>query len=141
MVNIEVVSKFFNDKKVLDDISLNIRNGTITSFIDPNGPGTSTLISLISRLITQDGGEVTIDAKNIKKVKNNHLAKKISILKQSNSINLKLTIRELVSFGRFPYSQGRLTKEDWTKVDEAIAYMEFRDIQHKFIDELSVGLC
>jgi|SRR5699024_618536 len=139
MVNIEGVSKFFNDKKVLDDISLNIKKGTITSFIGPNGAGKSTLISVISRLITQDGGEVTIDGKNIKKVKNNDLAKKISILKQSNSINLKLTIRELVSFGRFPYSQGRLTKEDWTKVDEAIDYMELRDIQHKFIDELSGG--
>src|SRR5699024_8050813 len=119
MVNIEGVSMFFNDKKVLDDISLNIKNGTITSLLGAKVSGKSTLISVISRLITQDSGEVTIDGKNIKKVKNNDLAKKISILKQSNSINLKLTIRELVSFGRFPYSQGRLTKEDWTKVDEA----------------------
>lgn len=67
------------------------------------------------------------------------MAKKISILKQSNAINLRLTIRELVSFGRFPYSQGRLTDEDWEKVDEAIDYMELRDIQDKFLNELSGG--
>src|SRR5699024_224744 len=67
------------------------------------------------------------------------LAKKISILKQSNNIHVKLTVRELVSFGRFPYSQGRLTKEDWKKVDEAIDYMELRDIQDKYLDELSGG--
>ncbi|HLR75860.1 MAG TPA: ABC transporter ATP-binding protein [Virgibacillus sp.] len=139
MVNIEGVSKFYNDKKVLDDISLSIKKGTITSFIGPNGAGKSTLISVISRLITQDGGEVTIDGENITQVKNNDLAKKISILKQANSINLKLTVRELVSFGRFPYSQGRLTKKDWEKVDEAIDYMELRDMQHKYLDQLSGG--
>src|SRR5699024_3271648 len=131
--------KFYNDKKVLDDISLSIKKGTITSFIGPNGAGKSTLISVISRLITQDGGEVTIDGENITQVKNNDLAKKISILKQANSINLKLTVRELVSFGRFPYSQGRLTKKDWEKVDEAIDYMELRDMQHKYLDQLSGG--
>src|SRR5699024_7997171 len=65
--------------------------------------------------------------------------KKISILKQSNSMNVKLTVRELISFGRFPYSQGNLTKKDWEKVDKAIDYMELNDIQHKYLDELSGG--
>src|SRR5699024_6628061 len=139
MVNIEGISNFYNDKNVLDDISLSIKKGTITSFIGPNGAGKSTLISVISRLITQEGGEVTIDGENITKDKNNDLEKKIYILKQANSINLKLTVRELVSFGRFPYSQGRLTKKDWEKVDEAIDYMELRDMQHKYLDQLSGG--
>src|SRR5699024_12391258 len=65
--------------------------------------------------------------------------KKISILKQSNAINMKLTVRELVSFGRFPYSKGRLNSHDWSKVDEAIDYMELRDMQDKYLDELSGG--
>src|SRR5699024_2924544 len=99
----------------------------------------STLISMISRLIAKDDGEITIDGKDITTSKNKDLAKKISILKQSNSINLKLTVRELISFGRFPYSQGRLKDEDWQKVDEAIEYMELGDMQHKFLDELSGG--
>src|SRR5690606_2693720 len=66
-------------------------------------------------------------------------AKKVSILKQSNQINLRLTVRELVSFGRFPYSQGRLTEEDWVCVDEAIRYMELEELQHEYLDELSGG--
>src|SRR5699024_1609131 len=94
---------------------------------------------MISRLIAKDDGEITIDGKDITTSKNKDLAKKISILKQSNSINLKLTVRELISFGRFPYSQGRLKDEDWQKVDEAIEYMELGDMQHKFLDELSGG--
>ncbi|MCG1027376.1 ABC transporter ATP-binding protein [Virgibacillus halodenitrificans] len=139
MVDIKNVFKAYNQKKVIEDVSVHIEKGKITSFIGPNGAGKSTLISMVSRLITKDGGEITIDGKDVLKTKNNEMAKKISILKQSNSINLKLTVRELVSFGRFPYSQGRLKEEDWQKVDEAIDYMELREMQDKFLDELSGG--
>lgn len=52
---------------------------------------------------------------------------------------MRLTIRELVSFGRFPYSQGNLTKEDEKHIEEAIRYMELEDIQHKYLDQLSGG--
>ncbi|NBJ70029.1 MULTISPECIES: ABC transporter ATP-binding protein [Clostridia] len=139
MVDIKNVFKSFNQKKVIEDVSLTIEKGKITSFIGPNGAGKSTLISMVSRLITKDNGDISIDGQDIMKTKNNELAKKISILKQSNSINLKLTVRELVSFGRFPYSQGKLTHYDWEKVDEAIDYMELRDMQDKFLDQLSGG--
>src|SRR5690606_26008350 len=81
----------------------------------------------------------SIDGEDITTCDNNRLAKKISILKQSNFITLRLTIRELVSFGRFPYSQGRLTEEDWRIVDDAIRYMELEEIQHKYLDQLSGG--
>ncbi|MFC4559985.1 ABC transporter ATP-binding protein [Virgibacillus kekensis] len=139
MVDIKSVFKRYNERSVIKDVSLKIEKGTITSFIGPNGAGKSTLISMISRLISKDDGEITIDGEDITKAKNNELAKKISILKQSNAINLRLTIRELVSFGRFPYSQGRLKHEDWEKVEEAIDYMELREIQDKYLDELSGG--
>lgn len=139
MVDIKNVFKLYNQKKVIEDVSLKIEKGTITSFIGPNGAGKSTLISMISRLIAKDDGSITIDGQDIMKTKNNELAKKISILKQSNAINLKLTVRELISFGRFPYSQGKLKKEDLEKIDEAIDYMELREMEDKFLDELSGG--
>lgn len=139
MVKLKNVFKAYNQRKVIEDVSLEIEKGTITSFIGPNGAGKSTLVSMISRLISKDGGAITIDGEDIMHVKNNEMAKKISILKQTNAVNLKLTIRELVSFGRFPYSQGRLTKVDEEKIDEAIDYMELRDIQDKYLDELSGG--
>lgn len=139
MVMVKNVSKKYGQKKVVENVSVKIAKGKITSFIGPNGAGKSTLISMISRLIENDEGEIYINDKEIRRAKSKDLAKKISILKQSNHINLKLTIRELVSFGRFPYSQGRLSDEDWKHVDEAISYMELEDIQHKYLDELSGG--
>ncbi|MCD2476122.1 iron ABC transporter ATP-binding protein, partial [Staphylococcus aureus] len=67
------------------------------------------------------------------------LAKKMSILKQANQINIRLTIKDLVSFGRFAYSQGRLTEEDWVHINQALSYMKLEDIQDKYLDQLRGG--
>ncbi|GAA0136413.1 ATP-binding cassette domain-containing protein [Paenibacillus sp. YSY-4.3] len=139
MVKVRGVSKKYGGKKVVDNVSVDIAPGKITSFIGPNGAGKSTLMSMISRLITKDEGEVVIDGQEIGSWKSNELAKKISILKQSNHINIRLTVKDLVSFGRFPYSQGKLTKEDLKYVDEAIAYMDLEPMKDKYLDELSGG--
>jgi iron complex transport system ATP-binding protein len=139
MVEVSKVSKRYGNKNVVEDVSIRVQKGKITSFIGPNGAGKSTLLSMVSRLIKKDTGQVFIDGTDIGEWKSNDLAKKISILKQSNHLNIRLTIRDLVSFGRFPYSQGNLTKEDMKHVDEAIQYMELQDMQDKYLDQLSGG--
>lgn len=139
MVEVRNVSKKYGDKTVIHDVSLKIAKGKITSFIGPNGAGKSTLLSMICRLIAADTGEVIIEDKELSNYKSEDLAKKISILKQANHINLRLTVKELVAFGRFPYSQGRLTTKDRRFVSEAINYMGLNDIQNHYIDALSGG--
>ncbi len=139
MIKIKNLTKKFGEKPVVKDVSVHIQKGKITSFIGPNGAGKSTLLSAVSRLIKHDIGEIFIEDKEIKKWKNNDLSKKIAILRQSNFLNVRLTVRELISFGRFPYSQGRLTEEDWQHVEEAIEFMDLHDLQDSFLDELSGG--
>ncbi|MRG85119.1 iron ABC transporter ATP-binding protein [Salinibacillus xinjiangensis] len=139
MVEIKNVLKEYGDKQVVDHVSLTIEKGKITSFIGPNGAGKSTLVSMVARLLAKDAGEVFIDGIEISRCKSNDLAKKIAILKQSNHINIRLSVEELVCFGRFPYSQGRLTKEDWKYVNEAISYMGLEEIKDKYLDQLSGG--
>lgn len=139
MIEVLGLSKFYGKNKVVEDVSIKIHSGKITSFIGPNGAGKSTLLSMVSRLNDADTGEVLLDQTNMKKIRSNDLSKRVSILKQSNYVNVKLTIRELVSFGRYPYSKGRLTKDDQLMIDRAIDYMELADIQNAYIDELSGG--
>ena len=139
MIEIINVGKQYGDKDVVKDVTTKIRRGKITSFIGPNGAGKSTLLSMVSRLIPKKQGKILIEGKEIEEWDNKELAKKISILKQSNHINIRLTVRELVSFGRFPYCQGNLTKEDEKYIDEAIEYMKLGDIQDKYLDQLSGG--
>lgn len=139
MIEVKNITKSYGNKKVVDNVSLNIQEGKITSFIGPNGAGKSTLLSIMSRLLKRDFGEVLLDGKDILDWDNKELAKKIAILRQSNNINIRLTIRELVSFGRFPHSQGNLKEEDYKYIDEAIDYMQLKEFEDRYLDELSGG--
>ncbi|MCM3668685.1 ABC transporter ATP-binding protein [Mesobacillus maritimus] len=139
MIEIKGLTKRFGKKPVVEDVSVTIEPKTITSFIGPNGAGKSTLLSMVSRLLEADTGEVLVDRNDVKKWKSNEFAKRVSILKQSNHLNVRLTVRELVSFGRYPYSKGRLTQEDRKFVDQALEYMNLTEMQDKFLDELSGG--
>ena len=139
MIQVKEISKFFGKKPVIQDVSVNVAPGKITSFIGPNGAGKSTLLSMVSRLLNADTGEVLLDQSDVRSIKSDEFAKRVSILKQSNYMNVRLTIRELVSFGRFPYSKGNLKPEDEMKVDEALTYMNLDEIQHSYLDELSGG--
>ena len=139
MIQVRELTKFYGKKRVVENVSVNIQRGQITSFIGPNGAGKSTLLSMVSRLLDADTGDVLIDQTNSKKMKSNDFSKRVSILKQSNYMNVRLTIRELVSFGRFPYSKGRLNDEDEKMVDQALEYMNLKDMEDTYLDELSGG--
>lgn len=139
MIQVRGLTKFFGKKQVVNDVTVDIQRGQITSFIGPNGAGKSTLLSMVSRLLDADTGEVLVDQSDVRSLKSNDFAKRVSILKQSNYMNVRLTVRELVSFGRFPYSKGRLTEEDEEMVNRAIEYMSLEDIEDSLLDELSGG--
>ena len=139
MIRVNNILKKYSDKVILENINLELPKNKITAFIGSNGAGKSTLISIISRTLAKDSGEVFIDEKELKNWNTTELSKRLSILKQSNHLNIKLTVRELINFGRFPHSKGKLTKEDVKKVDEAIEYMDLSDLENRYIDELSGG--
>ncbi len=139
MLTVTNLTKRYQEKTVVDNISLNIEKQKLISIIGANGAGKSTLLSLITQLIKPDSGEVSIDGKSVNVYSRDVLAKKISLLRQSNNINLKITVRELVEFGRFPYSKGKLTKEDKQRVDKALAYMGLDSLADEYLDKISGG--
>lgn len=138
-MQIKNLTKKYDDKAVVDSVSFEIPKGKVISLIGPNGAGKSTVMGMISRLIAHDSGQVNFEGTDITKWKSKELSKRLAILTQSNNIQMKLTVRELVAFGRFPYSGGRITKEDREIIDKAISYMELEEFQDRFIDELSGG--
>ena len=136
---IKELTKKYDGKTVVDAVSFEIPKGKVISLIGPNGAGKSTVMGIISRLIARDTGLVNFEGKDVAKWKSKELSKRLAILTQSNNIQMKLTVRELVGFGRFPYSGGRITQEDEKIIDKAIAYMELQEFEDRFIDELSGG--
>lgn len=136
---IQNVSKTYRQKEVVQEVNLELSEHKLTAFIGPNGAGKSTLLSMMSRLLEKDCGDIYISGNEITTFKSKDLAKKLAILKQSNQIDLVITVRELVSFGRFPYSQGHLTKEDHQLIEEALHYLGLENLADRQINELSGG--
>lgn len=138
-MNIKNLTKSYGGVPVVKDVSFTIPEGKVMSIIGPNGAGKSTVMGMISRLIEKDKGEIEFKGKDLNSWKSKELSKKLSILTQSNNVNLALTVRELVNFGRFPYSGSRLDEKDNAIVDAALKTMELDDIADKYIDQLSGG--
>lgn len=139
MIETRGLSKKYHDTVVVKDVSVQISKGGLTAIIGPNGAGKSTLLSMISRLTSMSAGSVEIDGLDVTRTSGPELAKRLSILRQHNESTLRLTVRDLVAFGRFPHSAGRLTAEDQQHIDEAIAYLELGEYQYRHLDELSGG--
>lgn len=138
-MRIKELTKKYDGRAVVDAVSFELPKGKVTSLIGPNGAGKSTVMGIISRLIARDSGLVEFEGEDIGRWKSKELSKRLAILTQSNNLQMKLTVEELVAFGRFPYSGGRLTAEDNDIISRAISYMELEEFRDRFIDELSGG--
>lgn len=139
MINLDKLTKHFGSQAVVQEVSAQFEKGKVTSIIGPNGAGKSTVLSMASRLINHDSGDVWIDGKAIVDWDSAELAKKLSVLRQSNTLSMRFKVRELVAFGRFPYSKGRLNADDQLVIDRSIAYLGIEDIKDKYLDQLSGG--
>lgn len=138
MIQGEHITKSYQDVKVLKDVNVIIPEGKITSLIGSNGAGKSTLLSIISRLIKGEG-KVSIDGISTAAYQPEELARKLATLRQIINIQVRLTVKELVSFGRYPYSKSKLNNQDKEIVGSAIRYMELEHLSGHFIDQLSGG--
>ncbi|CUX34103.1 MULTISPECIES: ABC transporter ATP-binding protein [Agrobacterium] len=139
MIIASQISKSYGDTLVVDGVSVSIPAGGVTSIIGPNGAGKSTLLSIVARLMSMDAGAVTVDGLDVTKTPSDTLAKRLSILRQDNHISSRLTVRDLVGFGRYPYSKGRPAIEDKVHIDRALEYLHLEALAGRFLDELSGG--
>ncbi|MEG9884323.1 MAG: ATP-binding cassette domain-containing protein [Hyphomicrobiales bacterium] len=139
MIEITGVGKSHGATLVIDNVTLRIPGRAMTSIIGPNGAGKSTLLSMISRLSTMDKGRITVGGLDVTTTPGDMLAKRLSILRQDNAVGSRLTVRDLVAFGRYPYSKGRPSCEDRQHVERAIACLDLEAFGERFLDQLSGG--
>lgn len=139
MIEIRNISKQYRDKAVVEKLSFSLPTEKIIAFIGSNGAGKSTVLSIISRLIAATEGSVDIDGRELSRWDTRELARTLAVLSQSTHFTLRLTVEDLVRFGRFPHSGGRLTQEDQAVVHQALEYTGLTELRGRFIDELSGG--
>jgi len=127
------------DAPILTDISLRVPLGGIVALIGPNGAGKSTLLSLMARLLPLQQGRITVDELTVGQSDDRELARRLAILPQTMHATSRLTVRDLVSFGRYPYHRGRPTKEDRSLVEEGLGLFELSAMADRSLDTLSGG--
>ena len=139
MISLTDVTKSYGALRVLGPIDLTIPAGGITALVGPNGVGKSTLLTIVGRLTSPTTGVVTVGGHDVATTPSRALAKVVSILRQENHFVTRLTVRDLVGFGRFPHSGGRLDDGDRRHIDEAIAFLGLQELAHRYLDQLSGG--
>ncbi|MDO5646210.1 MAG: ATP-binding cassette domain-containing protein [Dermabacter sp.] len=139
MISVRDLTKRYSDTVQIGPVSADIPEGSITALVGPNGAGKSTILTMIGRLLTSDSGSVHIGGLDVLKTPSATVATTLSILRQENHFVTRLTVRQLVGFGRFPYSKGRLTKDDERVISEAIDFLNLTELEHRFLDQLSGG--
>jgi len=139
VIEIDNISKKYQTIPVLKNVKATIPQGGITAIIGPNGAGKSTLLSIISRLLLADEGQVKIQNMDVVNTPSDKLATYLSVLRQENRFTSRLTVFELVGFGRYPYSKGRLNKDDLVYINRALEFLNLTEYKDRFLDELSGG--
>ncbi|MGY1630711.1 ABC transporter ATP-binding protein [Geodermatophilus sp. SYSU D01186] len=139
MIALEHATKRYHGHTVLDDVSIGFGAEGVTALIGPNGAGKSTLFGLVGRLLQPDAGRVTVDGRDVARTPSSELARTLAVLRQDNHVAARLTVHDLVEFGRFPHSRGRLTVDDREHIERAIAYLDLDAHRNRFLDELSGG--
>lgn len=139
MIELQNISLSYGSADILKNVSLSIRQQGLTSVIGPNGAGKSSLLSILNRLQKPSSGQVIIDGKKMDETDHNTLARRLSILRQENQINARISVNDLVCFGRFPYHKGRPTAEDWEKISQAINYLDLNELRDRYLERLSGG--
>lgn len=138
-IEAQSVCSSYGDTQVLHDVTACFAQGGVTSLIGPNGAGKSTLLGVMSRLQHSDSGRVLVDGVDVSKNGGRELACRLAVLRQENSMAIRLTVRELVGFGRFPHNGGRPSPDDIEHVEYALSAMELEKFADRYLDELSGG--
>lgn len=131
----------YGEMIIVDDMSLTIEKGKITSIIGPNGSGKSTVLKAVTRLLRYQKGNVYMDGRDIQNYKPKELARRIGVLAQRHSAPADFRVKELVSYGRMPHQKAMagLTKEDKAIIENAMKLTNTWHLRDKSIFECSGG--
>ena len=140
-ISVKNLKVAYEDNVIIENMNLSIPKGKITIIIGANGCGKSTLLKTISRINKPSEGEIFINNKNIKKVKEKDIAKEAAFLPQGPVAPAGLTVRELVAYGRFPHQKmiGGLTSHDKEVIEWAIRETGLSEFSDRQIENLSGG--
>lgn len=140
-MDIHNLSFSYGATHVLEQLSLSIHEGKITTILGPNGSGKSTLLSLLARSLMPKSGEIMLEGKDLFSLSAKELAKKLAVVYQQNTAPMDLTVKKLTAYGRQPHKKmlSGWSQQDEEAVNEALTVTNLLNKADAAISALSGG--
>jgi iron complex transport system ATP-binding protein len=137
----ENISLIFQDKLILDNVSIDVSPGEFFVIIGPNGAGKTSLLKVLSGLQKAQQGSVIIKGKNLSDYTRRNLSKILAIVPQQIEVAFPFTVAETVIMGRTPHLGilGMEDKNDFHIAEEAMAFTEVSHLADRKLFQLSGG--
>lgn len=131
----------YEAKDILKDESIEIEEGKINIIIGKNGCGKSTLLKTLCRQLLPKKGQVLLNGLNVNSIIRRGFAQLVGILFQENNIPHELTVKELVSYGRFAQISlfSKLSEDDERKIHNAMQMTNTLQFAEREVNSLSSG--
>lgn len=141
LLSVKNLNAGYENKKIIDELSLNVEKGEIVTILGPNGSGKSTLLNCLTRYIRPMSGKIFLENEDIYDKSIKEFSKRVAILSQHNSLTGNVTVKQLISYGRLPHKKWyeRKNKEDYEIVKQSMEYTDTLQYENKFLNSLSGG--
>jgi ABC-type cobalamin/Fe3+-siderophores transport systems, ATPase components len=141
MIEINNLTIKYGPKTAVNNVSIAIKRGKVTTIIGPNGCGKSTLIKAISGLFKESRADIIVDGKRRDTYERKGFARKVSFLMQFTDVPPGMTVYELVCFGRLPYLKmfQSMSSEDYQYVEWAMHKTSIYQFKDTLVNQLSGG--
>jgi len=139
MVEAQHVTYRAGGRDLIAAIDARFEPGKVHLVIGPNGAGKSTLIKVLARLLRPHGGRVLYGGADVAQAGERDLARTRAVLSQAIEVAFPLTVREVVTMGRYPHFGSRPTGRDAAIIDEVMTYFEVADLADRGYPTLSGG--
>ena len=135
------ISFNYAERKVIDDISLELEPGKFYGIIGPNGSGKTTLLDLLARHRLPDEGDIFYQGRVLSSFSKKELSRKIALVPQNFYINFPFTVKEIVMMGRYPHIPrfAAPSSDDMDILQTVMQLTDINEFADRYITELSGG--
>lgn len=135
MIEVKNLTKFYGDKKAVDNISFKVNKGEILGFLGPNGAGKSTTMNMLTGYISSSSGQVLIDGTDI--LEDPIKAKKnIGYLPEIPPLYVDMTVHEYLNF---MYDLKKCKQSRKAHINDICSLCKISDVENRIIKNLSKG--